>query len=96
MTDMLPVALAVALAVPSAALILRDGRDRLMRDRLRDRVVVTLKTKVSFQGVLYEVDGRTLVLRDAEALEATDTGLRLPVDGELVLARSDVEYIQCP
>lgn len=96
MNEVLPLVAAAALTAPAGALLVRSGRDRLMRDRLRDTVVVTLKSGASFRGVLFEVDDRTVVLRNAEAFHTGDTGARTAVDGELVLARRDVEFIQRP
>jgi small nuclear ribonucleoprotein (snRNP)-like protein len=87
--------LAVALAIPSGALLLRTGRDRLIRDRMRQKVVVTLKSQATFSGVLFEVDDRSLVLRNAQALGEGDPGI-VPLDGEVVLARADVEFLQRP
>lgn len=96
MTEALLVgAAAIMVAAPAGALMIRGGRDRLLRSRLRETVVVTLKSKASFRGVLFEVDDRTVVLRDAEALDPSD-GARIKVDGEMVLARGDVEYMQRP
>lgn len=72
------------------------GRDRLLRRRARQTVVVTLKSGLAFRGVLFDVDGRSLVLRNAEALEQGLNGSHVPVDGEVVMARSDVEFWQRP
>lgn len=71
------------------------GRDRLLRRRMRETVVATMKTGAAFRGVLFEADGRSLVLRNAEALRPGDESL-IPVDGEVLLARSDVEFLQRP
>jgi hypothetical protein len=85
--------LAVGLVV--AAWLIRTG-DRLLRERLCDKVVVTLKTGPSFSGVLFKVDDRALILRDTQALGAAHNGDHLAVDGELVLFRTDIEYLQRP
>jgi len=85
--------LAVGLVV--AALLIRTG-DRLLRERLCDKVVVTLKSGSSFSGVLFKVDDRALILRDTQALGAAHNGDHLAVDGELVLFRTDIEYLQRP
>lgn len=68
-------------------------RDRLMRQSLRDRFVVTLRSGESFDGLLLEVDDKTLRFADAFAL---DGPTRVRVDGELFLPRSEVAYLQKP
>ena len=87
--------LAVGL-VAATLLWIWSGRDRLLRERLCDKVVVTLKTGPSFSGVLYAADDRAVILRDTQALGAAHNGDHLVVDGELVLFRSDIEYVQRP
>jgi hypothetical protein len=63
-------------------------------DRLvRERVMVTMKSKAAFDGVLWESSPRGLVLVQATAM--TETGA-IPVDGELFLFVGDVAYIQKP
>jgi hypothetical protein len=69
------------------------SRDRLVRRRLRDQFVVTLKDGQAFHGVLFEADGRSFVLRDARVVVA-DGARHVPVDGELLVARADVAYMQ--
>lgn len=69
---------------------------RLIKQRLRRQVVVTLKTGDSFSGVLFEVDSESFVLRKAEALGMAAKGENLTVDGELLVLRADIAYIQLP
>lgn len=71
-------------------------RDRLVKRRLRDRVVVTLKSGAAFSGVLFEADGKSYVLRGASALGFAANGADAPVDGEIIVARSNVEHMQRP
>lgn len=71
------------------------SRDRLVRRRVRDTVVVTLKDGQAFRGVLFDVDGRSFVLRDTKVVVA-DGARQVPVDGELLVARADVAYMQRP
>lgn len=71
-------------------------RPTQLRKRLRSRVVVTLKSGASFEGVLYATDARTWVLRDAQALAAGDQGANVPVDGEVMVMVADVEFCQRP
>jgi hypothetical protein len=61
------------------------------RTALRKRVVVNLADK-AFAGVLWAKRGPLLVLRDATLMQhgAADTQL----DGEVVIERSRVEFIQ--
>ena len=70
------------------------GRDRLIRQALRDRFVITTTKGNTFDGLLMEVDDRTLILADAYAIGAGQS--RHKVDGELYLARADVSYMQKP
>lgn len=71
-------------------------RDRLLRRRAKQTVVVTLKSGLAFRGVLFDVDDRSFVLRNAEALEQGHNGAHVPVDGEVFMARNDVEFWQRP
>ncbi|MBT2477638.1 hypothetical protein [Streptomyces sp. ISL-94] len=61
------------------------------RTALRKRVVVNLSDK-AFAGVLWAKRGPLLVLRDAVLMQhgAADT----PMDGEVVIERARVEFIQ--
>lgn len=71
-------------------------RDRLFSSKVRELVIVTLKSQAAFRGVLYAYDERTLVLRDAEMMPGQLTAAPTLVDGEVLLARSEVDYIQRP
>jgi len=86
--------LAVGLVV--AVLLARPSRDRLLRERMCDKVVVTLKTGAAFGGVLFKADDRVLVLRDTQALGAGPSGDHVVVDGELLLSRADIDFMQRP
>ncbi|MCC9154897.1 hypothetical protein LZP81_30840 [Streptomyces parvulus] len=61
------------------------------RTAVRRRVVVNLADK-AFTGILWAKRGPLLVLRDAELLEAGRPAQ--PVDGEVVIERSKVEFTQ--
>lgn len=69
---------------------------KLIRSRLRHRVIVTLKTGDSFSGVLFDADSEALILREAEALGAGERRTNLVVDGEVLILRGDVSYVQLP
>jgi small nuclear ribonucleoprotein (snRNP)-like protein len=91
--------LAVALLV-STVIVLTLGRywttNRIMRLRHRRTVIVTLKSGHSFRGVLFDSDLAALALRNAEALGAGTSAGPVPVDGEVVILSSEVEFIQRP
>lgn len=93
----LPVAAGLSLASVAGGVALTwPSRDRLLRRRVRETVVVTLKSGLAFKGVLFDVDARSFVLRNAEALEQGLNGGHVPVDGEVFMSRSDVEFWQRP
>lgn len=74
--------------------VARRSVDGLLRSRLRDKFVVTTTSGESFLGLLAEVDGKTVILRDASVLKPD--GATAPVDGELVLRREAVAFMQRP
>ncbi len=69
---------------------------RLLRQRLRRRVVLTLKSGEAFSGVLFDADRESVILREAEALGAGARGANVGVDGEVLVLRADVSYMQLP
>lgn len=64
---------------------------RGLRRLTRCRALVTLKTGAWFAGVL-ETDGPLIVVRNAKTADAA--GEPLEIDGELVIFREDVDYVQ--
>lgn len=71
-------------------------RSRVLTGHLRERVVVTLKSGDSFNGLLYTHDDRVLELRQAQALGAGEKSTDLPLDGTLLVLMADVAFIQIP
>lgn len=70
---------------------------RIIREHLRQKVIVTLKTGEGFGGVLFSADSEAIVLRDVQFLDAAGTDrTHSPVDGELLVLRPDIAYIQIP
>lgn len=62
------------------------------RTMYRRRVMVNLRTGKAFQGILWAHHGPLLVLRDATLLQA---GMApSAVDGEIVIERTVVEFVQ--
>lgn len=67
--------------------------DRLLKQHLRTRFVVTTQAKgETFSGLVIDVDERTLELADVQAMNPD--GSRTPIDGRLFLPRDDVAYMQ--
>lgn len=59
---------------------------------VRDRVLVNLDDGRAFDGILWAKRGPLLVLRDARLYEPSAASM--PVDGDVVIERSRVIYIQ--
>lgn len=55
------------------------------------RVLVQTKTDRTFRGVLWAKRGPILIIRSAELLERDKA---TPVDGELLLERTNLDWIQ--
>lgn len=86
-------ALLVTLAV-FVALRLRGGAERLIGERLARRVVVTQADGASFGGLVAGTDSGWLLLREAE--QYGPQGSRVAVDGELLIPRDRISFIQKP
>lgn len=80
-------------------------KSRLLRSRLRESVVVTMKKQpgeqpgvppTTYAGVLYAEDGAAIALRGATVVAAGERGEDIPLDGEIILLLADVDYIQRP
>lgn len=85
------VVVVVLLGCVVVALVVRDRRTSPWADKVRRPAVVTLRTGVAFQGLVWSVDPQLMVLREAAILTADGSA---PVDGELVVERSQVDYVQ--
>lgn len=68
--------------------------ERLISERRAIRVVVTQTDGESFVGLIADWDTGWLLLREVESLGPQ--GSRIGVDGELLLPRDRVAYIQRP
>lgn len=68
-------------------------QDRLLAGLYIEKVVVTLSSGETFTGLLADVDEKSLMLREAVALAGEQ---RMDVDGELLIPRADVLYLQKP
>jgi len=56
--------------------------------------IVNLKNGTSFRGVIWQRKAGYLVLRNVKMLRPR--GESIPVDGEVLVAESDVEFVQLP
>lgn len=68
--------------------------NHIIRQHLRRKVLATLKTGEAFGGVLFDADREAVVIRNCELLEAGTDRTAVPVDGELVILRADLAYLQ--
>lgn len=62
------------------------------RNVVRRRGIVNLKSGRTFRGILWKQSGPLVIMRQAEMLEAGREPI--PVDGEVVIERSEIEFIQ--
>ena len=90
----------IAAGIVVAALILAAGwwlnerrSEQTLNGCQRRRAVVTLKDSTSFAGVLWAVDKHCLVLRNASLIEDR---AQTKVDGEVVVLRAEVSFVQLP
>jgi small nuclear ribonucleoprotein (snRNP)-like protein len=74
----------------------RSSRSGLLVERTRRRVLVTLKSGEAFSGVLFAVDREAIVLREAVAVGYGQRSENVPVEGEALILRSDIAYMQLP
>lgn len=67
-------------------------RDRIVAQMRRDRISITTHKGLTIEGVLLEADEKSLLLTDAAEVGAG--GEKTPADGQVVIPRCDVAYIQ--
>lgn len=79
-----------------AVLVNRRTRraEALIATRVAVRVVVTLADGAAFGGLIADLDDGWLLLREAEQVGVQ--GSRVGVDGELLLPRARIAFIQRP
>lgn len=66
---------------------------RVFLNLVKERLVITLKNGECFEGVLLAHDRKVIRLTEAKQLGRE---ANVPVDGELYLIRSEVNYMQRP
>lgn len=88
---MIPLAILAAGVLVAAAVLFAAHYEHVIRQRHRRQVIVTCKSGTSWRGTLAETDRTMVVLRNTENLVGTDT---VNVDGEVLLHRADIEFLQ--
>lgn len=73
-----------------------DRTGYIMRQAMKERVIVTLKTGEGFEGVLFWADGKTWEITEAKALGVGQRGEDAPVNGRLLIPAHNVAYCQKP
>lgn len=68
----------------------------ILRRRHLKRIIVTLKSGNAFAGVLWQHDRDALVLLHGVALKAGPNKEDVAADGETILFRSEIDYVQRP
>lgn len=96
MTILLATLLVAVCSGSSAFYAWRSTATGLLNERRRRRVLVTLKTGEAFSGVLFAVDRDAIVLREAVAVAYGARSENVAVDGEALILRSDIAYLQLP
>lgn len=66
--------------------------DRIVKQHLRTKFLITLKTGTTWSGLLVDADASTLQLIDAEVFDADGTSTK--ADGRVFLPRADLAYMQ--
>ena len=66
--------------------------DRLLAGQIRERLTVTTLSGETFDGLVEDVDDRSVVMQDAGVLKPD--GARIPIDGRLILGRDRIDYMQ--
>lgn len=89
---MLLAAVLVALA-GTCGILWWQSTHGLLVSRLRKEVVVTLKSGSAFRGLLAAADRDAVVLVSATFVKAAEA---VPVDGEVIVLRADIDFLQRP
>ena len=71
-------------------------RDRLLRQKLHQRFLVTLNDGTGFSGLLVNVDEQVIVLANVTYMPHDPKAQQITVDGLLYLERRNVAYLQAP
>lgn len=88
--------LAVAVVVSGLVLLADRWRDRRRLYYRRVMVHIAGSRETTFEGILWRQSARLVVLRDAHTFDLGRGGMRVPLDGEVVLERHRIEWIHVP
>lgn len=91
---MIALAAAIVIATTAAVWCWWRSTHGELHVRAKRRVIVTLLSGEAFTGILYASDRDCLVLREAEAIGYGSDARNVVVEGEAVLLRSNVAYLQ--
>lgn len=67
---------------------------RILRQHLRKAVLCSLKSGTAIRGIAFAADADCVVLRDCVIVEEGGDRVPIPVDGEIVVLRPDIAYLQ--
>lgn len=71
--------------------------DRVLKNLIKEKFLVSLVDGTSLEGLLIEVDSKTLQLAQCEQVVIKDTiTTRHPVDGQILIPRENILYLQKP
>ncbi len=70
----------------------RFGRAFKRLGLVKNKVIINMKSGNAFEGILWDQAGSLIVLRHARLLSPQSPPV--DVDGEVIIERSDIEFIQ--
>jgi small nuclear ribonucleoprotein (snRNP)-like protein len=77
------------------AVVWQRSTDVLLRSRIHRKVVVELRSGETFDGIIAKTDRHSVLLQSVRLLAGAETQ-PTRIDGELLLPRCDVKFIQRP
>lgn len=90
---MIPLAILAAGLLIAGAVVFAAQFEQVIRSRRGHKVIVTCKNGNAWRGHLAQTDRRIVVLRNTERLSGSDAVI---VDGEVLLDRADIDFMQRP
>lgn len=89
----MPIALLVLAALAVGGLATYFYQAASWRRVKARRIIVNLKSGQSLDGFLIRQSGQLLFLRETALLDAGDNPIA--IDGEVIVERSEIDFIQC-